>query len=173
MELLVGLSLAFGTLLGLVLAAKSADPGMYTHGLLFAALCLIGTFAMVKRHFDLAGRGIDRSATPEGYNDEIVRAGAIASVLWGLVGFAVGLVIALQLAFPILNFDLPWTSFDRLRPLHTSAVIFAFGGNVLIMTSFYVVQRTCHARLAGNFAPWFVFWGYQVFILLAATGWSV
>src|SRR5437764_8103672 len=65
---------------------------------------------------------------------------------------------------------LPWTSFGRLRPLHTSAVIFAFGGNVLLATSFYVVQRTCHARLAGDVAPWFVILGYNFFILIAGTG---
>ena len=79
-------------------------------------------------------------------------------------------MIALQLAYPVLNFDLPWTNFGRSRPLHTSAVIFAFGGNVLLMTSFYVVQRTSQARLAGHWSPWFVFWGYQLFIVLAATG---
>src|SRR5690606_25335026 len=79
-------------------------------------------------------------------------------------------VIAWQLAFPALNFDLPWTNFGRLRPLHTSAVIFAFGGNVLIATSLYVVQRTCRARLARYWTPWFVVYGYQVFIVLAATG---
>jgi cytochrome c oxidase cbb3-type subunit 1 len=70
----------------------------------------------------------------------------------------------------VLNLGLPWTTFGRLRPLHTSAVIFAFGGTVLITTSFYVVQRTCQTRLFGDVLPWFVFWGYQLFILLAATG---
>jgi len=79
-------------------------------------------------------------------------------------------VIALQLAYPALNFDLPWTNFGRLRPVHTSAVIFAFGGNVLIMTSLRVVQRTCKARLALPLSAWFVFWGYQLFIVLAASG---
>ena len=69
----------------------------------------------------------------------------------------------------MLNFDLPWTSFGRLRPLHTSAVIFAFGGNALIATSFYVVQRTCAARLWGGNLAWLVFWGYQLVIVLAAT----
>jgi cytochrome c oxidase cbb3-type subunit I len=78
--------------------------------------------------------------------------------------------LAWQMALPPLNLDLPWTNFGRLRPLHTSAVIFAFGGNVLLATSFYVVQRTCHARLAGRWAPWFVIWGYQLFIVLAGTG---
>lgn len=104
------------------------------------------------------------------YNDGVIKAGVIASTFWGVAGFVVGLVIALQLAFPALNFGLPWTNFGRLRPVHTSAVIFAFGGNVLIATSFYVVQRTCRARLAGDLAPWFVFWGYQLFIVIAATG---
>ena len=77
-------------------------------------------------------------------------------------GFTVGLCIAFELAFPALNFDLPWINFGRLRPLHTSAVIFAFGGNVLLGTSFYVVQRTCRARLAGDLAPWFVVLGLPV-----------
>jgi cytochrome c oxidase cbb3-type subunit 1 len=105
-----------------------------------------------------------------GYMDDVVRAGVIATVFWGLAGFTVGLVIALQLAYPVLNLDLPWTSFGRLRPLHTSAVIFAFGGNALIATSFYVVQRTTGVRLWGGDLAWFVFWGYQLFIVLAATG---
>ncbi|MEQ8814095.1 cytochrome-c oxidase, cbb3-type subunit I [Thalassobaculum sp.] len=104
------------------------------------------------------------------YNDGPIRLAVIAAVFWGLAGFLVGVVIAFQLAFPALNLDLPWTNFGRLRPLHTSAVIFAFGGNVLIATSFHVVQRTCKARLAGELAPWFVVWGYQLFIALAGTG---
>ena len=87
------------------------------------------------------------------YNFGPIKVATIAAVFWGVVGFLVGLVIAWQLAFPALNLDLPWTTFGRLRPLHTSAVIFAFGGNVLLATSFYVVQRTCRARLAGGVAP--------------------
>ena len=72
--------------------------------------------------------------------------------------------------FPSLNLNLPWTNFGRLRPVHTSAVIFAFGGNALLATSFYVVQRTSKARLWGRWLPWFVFWGYQLFIVMAASG---
>ncbi|MBV1897060.1 MAG: cbb3-type cytochrome c oxidase subunit I, partial [Rhodobacteraceae bacterium] len=106
------------------------------------------------------------------YMDGVVRAGVIATAMWGVVGFLVGVIIAFQLAFPSLNFE--WTqgigNFGRLRPLHTSAVIFAFGGNALIATSFYVVQRTSAARLWGGNLAWFVFWGYQLFIVLAATG---
>jgi len=108
--------------------------------------------------------------TPADYNDGVVRLGVIASAFWGVVGFLAGVAIAFQLAFPELNLDLEWTTFGRLRPVHTSAVIFAFGGNVLIATSFFVVQRTTRARLAGGFAPYFVFWGYQAFIVMAAAG---
>nr|AAC44516.1 CcoN [Paracoccus denitrificans PD1222] len=107
------------------------------------------------------------------YMDDVVRAGVIATAFWGVVGFLVGVVIAFQLAFPALNLSditMGYTNFGKLRPLHTSAVIFAFGGNGLIATSFYVVQRTSAARLWGGNAAWFVFWGYQLFIVLAATG---
>jgi cytochrome c oxidase cbb3-type subunit 1 len=92
-------------------------------------------------------------------------------MFWGVVGFLVGVVIAFQLAFPALNLGLEWTSFGRLRPLHTSAVIFAFGGNVLLGTSLYVVQRTCRTALFGGpLLAEFLFWGYQLFIVLAASG---
>jgi cytochrome c oxidase cbb3-type subunit 1 len=108
------------------------------------------------------------------YNENLVKAGAIATMFWGIAGLLVGVVIAFQLAFPVLNIDqFGFTSFGRLRPLHTSAVIFAFGGNALLATSFYVVQRTCRTRIAGGIWPWFVFWGYQLFIVMAATGYVI
>ncbi|MCS6878409.1 MAG: cytochrome-c oxidase, cbb3-type subunit I [Geminicoccaceae bacterium] len=112
-----------------------------------------------------------RETAVETYNEDVVRWFAIATVFWGVVGFIVGTFIAFQLAFPVLNFDLEWTTFGRLRPVHTSAVIFAFGGNALLTTSLYVVQRTCRTSLFGG--PWlatFLFWGYQLFIVMAATG---
>jgi len=113
----------------------------------------------------------DRIGAIAGYDESVVRKFTIAAVFWGVVGFAAGVVIALQLAFPVLNFDVEWLSFGRLRPVHTSAVIFAFGGNVLLATSFYVVQRTCRAPLFGGRAlAGFVFWGYQLFIVMAALG---
>ena len=158
-----------GVVLGLLISAKAQDPNMMIHGMIFVAASVIAAFSLISRHYRAVPAGI---AVPGevNYNVDIVKAGVIASTFWGVIGFVVGLVIALQLAFPELNFDLPWTSFGRLRPLHTSAVVFAFGGNVLLMTSFHVVQRTSRARLAGDLAPWFVFWGYQLFIVLAATG---
>jgi cytochrome c oxidase cbb3-type subunit 1 len=106
-----------------------------------------------------------------GYDEGIVRLFAIAAMFWGIVGFTMGVTIAFQLAYPSLNPDLPWFHFGRLRPVHTSAVIFAFGGNALIGTSLHVVQRTCRAPLFGGRNPArFVFWGYQLFIVLAASG---
>ncbi len=104
-----------------------------------------------------------------GYMDGPVRYGVIATLFWGIAGFLVGVIVAAQLAFPDLNIE-PYLNFGRLRPLHTSAVVFAFGGNALIATSFYVVQRTSRARLFGGNLSWFVFWGYQLFIVMAATG---
>src|SRR4029453_12617458 len=99
-----------------------------------------------------------------------VKFATVAAVFWGIDGFTVGLWAALWLSFPFLNFGLPCLSFGRIRPLHTSAVIFAFGGNVLVATSFYVVQRTCRARLARGFPPWFVRFVFTFFILVAGTG---
>jgi cytochrome c oxidase cbb3-type subunit I len=105
------------------------------------------------------------------YNDEVIRLFVLATIFWGVTAFLVGVVIAFQLAYPVLNLDLEWTTFGRLRPVHTSAAIFAFGGNALIATSLYVVQRTCRATLFGGpMLAGFLFWGYQIFIVLAASG---
>ncbi len=102
------------------------------------------------------------------YNYKVVRQFAIMAVVWGIVGMGVGVLLAAQLAWPALNLDLPWTHFGRLRPLHTNAVIFAFGGCALMGTSFYIVQRTCKARLFSDGLASFVFWGWQLVILSAA-----
>ena len=102
------------------------------------------------------------------YNYKVVRQFAIMTVVWGIVGMLVGVVIAAQLAWPALNLDLPWTSFGRLRPLHTNAVIFAFGGCALFATSYYVVQRTCQVRLLSDKLAAFTFWGWQLVIVAAA-----
>lgn len=102
------------------------------------------------------------------YHDKVIRQFALATVLWGVVGMAVGVLIAAQLLWPALNFDLPWLTYGRLRPLHTNAVIFAFGGSALFATSYWVVQRTCHAPLALPKLASFTFWGWQTVILAAA-----
>ena len=108
------------------------------------------------------------SDTTMNYNDTVVRQFAIMSVVWGVLGMAVGVFIAAQLAWPALNFDLPWTSFGRLRPLHTNAVIFAFGGSALFATSYYVVQRTSQVSLYLPKLAAFTFWGWQA-VLVAAV----
>jgi len=107
--------------------------------------------------------------TTQYYNDDIVKLFTLASLFWGLVGMVVGLFIALQMAFPELNFE-PYLTFGRLRPVHTSGVVFAFGGNVLFATSYFVVQRTCQTRLWNDSLAFFTFWGYQAFIVMAALG---
>jgi cytochrome c oxidase cbb3-type subunit 1 len=101
------------------------------------------------------------------YNYKVVRQFAVMAVVWGIVGMLVGVLIAAQLAWPELNYG-PWLHFGRLRPLHTNAVIFAFGGSVLFATAYYVVQRTCQARLFSDSLAAFTFWGWQLIIVSAA-----
>ena len=108
------------------------------------------------------------AAATQMYNDRVVRQFALMTVVWGVVGMTVGTLIAAQLLWPALNFDVPWLTFSRLRPLHTNAAIFAFGGSALFATSYYIVQRTCHVRLFSDRLAAFTFWGWQLIILLAA-----
>ncbi len=108
------------------------------------------------------------SGTQTTYNDKVVRQFAVMTVIWGIVGMLVGVIIAAQLVWPELNYG-PWLHFGRLRPLHTNAVIFAFGGCALFATSYWCVQRTSHARLWGGPLIPFTFWGWQIVILLAAV----
>ena len=158
------------TLLFAMAANWGTDLVYQVHALLLALLSAGLFIWSIRRAGGRDRYAIDGPRPETGYNDDVVRAGVIATTLWGVVGFLAGTYIAFQLAFPLLNWDLPWTSFGRLRPLHTSAVIFAFGGNALIATSFYVVQRTSAARLWGGNLAWFVFWGFQLVIVLAASG---
>jgi cytochrome c oxidase cbb3-type subunit 1 len=160
--------LAFVCLIG---AAMAHDTAFAFHASLGAAASLWAAFTILNNYYDRpAGLPPQEIGGRPNYNMGPVKFGVVAAMFWGIAGFLVGLIIASQLAWPALNFDLPWISFGRLRPLHTSAVIFAFGGNVLIATSFYVVQKTCRTRLAGYIAPWFVVLGYNFFILIAGTG---
>ena len=167
---IVGVSLA--AFLALVGAALSQDSLFQTHmWVLFFALAG-GAILMLRRHSFLpAAPAPARSSVHADveYLDGPIRFGVIATMFWAIVGLLVGVLIAAQLAWPQLNIE-PWFTFGRVRPLHTSAVVFAFGGNALIATSFWVVQRTSHARLWGGNLAWFVFWGYQLFIVLAASG---
>jgi len=106
--------------------------------------------------------------TQSSYNDKVVRQFTLVTILWGIVGMLVGIIIAAELIWPNMSMNISWLSFGRLRPLHTNAVIFAFGGSALMGTSYYVVQRTCHVRLAFDKLAAFTFWGWQAVIVLAA-----
>lgn len=156
-------------LMALAATLGAADTGFAVHMVIVAAAAgLMAVTTLVKGdHGRVARAKVDASSA---YYDEVIRWGVIATVFWGIVGLLMGVVIASQLSWPDLNLHSQYTTFGRLRPLHTSAVIFAFGGNALIATSFYIVQRTCRARLAFPALARFVFWGYQLFIVLAATG---
>ena len=170
---LVGLA-AFAALMG---AAFSHDDLFKAHAWILFFILVIATIIMMRRIeimptsklISASDGSLGDSSVKTGYMDGVIRYGVIATIFWGLTGFLVGVVIASQLAWPAFNIE-PWFNFGRMRPLHTSAVIFAFGGNALISTSFYIVQRTTGARLFGGNLAWFVFWGYQLFIIMAASG---
>ncbi len=153
------------------IALFAAIAANYAHDLAYMANAVVVMLAAAITFVWQIQRVGEVTLHPPGqYMDGVVRAGVIATTLWGVVGFLVGVVIAFQLAFPSLNIEMQGIlNFGRLRPLHTSAVIFAFGGNALIMSSFYIVQRTCATRLWGGNLGWFVFWGWQLMIVLAAT----
>ena len=159
-----------GALISTIATALSKDPLFQFQGCIFIGAFILGSFVLVM--------GVTRNdfrSDPSQYMDGVIKAGVIATLFWGAAGMLVGVVIASQLSFPNIFYlpDFGPLNFGRLRPLHTSAVIFAFGGNALIATSFYVVQRTSRARLFGGITPWFVFWGYQLFIVLAGLGYLV
>ena len=157
------IGLGVGTLAAVMLAGLAVDEPFRIHMGILSVVLGIGTIIAMRLPQSVREEG------PEDYMDGPIRIGTIMTVFWGVVGFLVGVIIATQLAFPDLNWG-PWLNFGRIRPLHTSAVVFAFGGSALMVTSFYVVQRTCRARLFGGDLAWFVFWGYQLFIVMAATG---
>jgi cytochrome c oxidase cbb3-type subunit 1 len=157
-------------MLAMLWALMAVDTPFAIQMGIVAVAALATLWVIVTKADYRAVTGLAPAVPASGYYDDVIRWGVIATVFWGLAGLLVGLLIALQLAFPVLNLGLEYTTFGRLRPLHTSAVIFAFGGNALICTAFYVVQRTCRARLAFPALARFVFWGYQLFIVLAATG---
>lgn len=164
------LLLALLTLALIVMSAKAWDAVLAFHAGIGAVMAAAGLFLIFKFYFDRTETAPAEINGKPNYNYGPIKFASVAAMFWGIAGFLVGLTIALQLAYPALNFDLPWTNFGRLRPLHTSAVIFAFGGNVLLATSFYIVQRTCQVRMPGIIAPWFVVLGYNAFIVIAGTG---
>jgi len=155
------------TVVGLIFAGAGKDDPIGVHGFLIMACAIAGIFAV-----------LSASAEPEPsperldeYYDDPSKIGIVLAMAWAAVGMFVGVWVAWLLAYPDFTFvDAGWASFGRLRPVHTSGVIFGFGGNALIATSFYVMQRTSRARLPDQLSPMFVLFGYNLFCLLAATG---
>ncbi|HET7409208.1 MAG TPA: cbb3-type cytochrome c oxidase subunit I, partial [Paracoccaceae bacterium] len=144
------------TIAGLVMAALAGRGVMAVHGAM-AALLGLGLVFAVGNALGQPQPAADRMSR---YYDEPTRFGIVMTLIWAIIGMAVGVWVAALLYWPEATPAVPWTSFGRIRPVHTTAIIFGFGGNALIATSFHVLQRTSRARLADSVSPWFVLIGY-------------
>lgn len=158
--------LMLGVLIGLVMAAIGADDAFAVHGVIILVFSAILFFRVLSQLYEPEPTD-DRYSR---YYDDPIKVGIILAMVWALVGMFFGLWVAYLLAWPDLTIDAAWASFGRLRPAHTTGVIFGFGGTALITTSFHVMQRTSRARLAGQLSPWFVLLGYQLFVVIAVSG---
>jgi cytochrome c oxidase cbb3-type subunit 1 len=163
----IALIIAVLTLLGgLVMAAVGRADPLGVHGWIVVAFAGAVFLATLGSFYEPEPRE-DRTVS---YYDDPTKVGLILALGWAVVGMGMGVWVAAQLAWPDLRFDAAWSSFGRIRPVHTSGVIFGFGGNALIATSFHVMQRTSRARLAGHVSPWFVLLGFNLFCVIAASG---
>ncbi|TKA95701.1 cytochrome-c oxidase, cbb3-type subunit I [Cereibacter changlensis] len=156
-------------LVGLMMAAAGRGDPMGVHGFI-VLLAGVFLFILILRSLDAPEPADDRSAS---YHDDPIKLGLILAMIWAVVAMFVGVWVASELAWPVLNLNTAWLSFGRLRPVHTTGVIFGFGGNALIATSFHVMQRTTRARLPDQVTPWFVLLGYNLFVVLAVTGYMM
>ena len=150
--------------LALLIAGKADPIGL--HGALIMAVSIACVFVVLNGYFAPE----PSEARFDSYYDEPAKLGLLIAMVWAAVGMFVGDWVAWLLAYPDFTFDAAWASFGRLRPVHTTGVIFGFGGNALIATSFYVMQRTSRARMPDQLSPLFVLFGYNLFCLLAVTG---
>ncbi len=155
-----------GVLVGLIMAAAGHGDAFGAHGWVILIFSAVLFFFVAQALYDPEPTE-DRSTA---YYDDPTKVGIILSLCWAVIGMAMGLWVASLLAWPDLRFDAAWSSFGRLRPVHTSGVIFGFGGNVLIATSFHIMQRTCRARMPNQILPWFVLLGFNLFCVVAASG---
>lgn len=158
--------LVFVICVGVAMAVAGRGDLMAAHGWIVALFGMV-VMAVLLRGIDAPEPWEERFRE---YYDDPTKVGIILALIWGVIGMFVGVWVAALLAWPDLTFDAAWASFGRLRPVHTSGVIFGFGGNALIATSFHVLQRTTRARLPDQLSPWFVLIGYNLFCVLAATG---
>src|SRR5262245_22784105 len=159
-------SLLLMAAIGLIMAVAGRDNTLGAHGLIVMAMALAVAMLVLRK---LGAPEPDPSQNAH-YYDDPTKAGIVLAMIWAVAGMFVGVWVAALLAWPELTFDAAWASFGRLRPVHTSGVIFGFGGNALIATSLHVLQRTSRARLPDQLSPWFVLLGYNLFCVIAATG---
>jgi cytochrome c oxidase cbb3-type subunit 1 len=147
--------------------ASHQDTAMQVHGFIILLSGIACAFAIIRGYYEPE----PSSERLSQYYDEPTKAGIVLAIIWGVIGMFVGVWVSALLAWPELTFvDEAWASFGRLRPVHTSGVIFGFGGNALIATSLHVLQRTSRARLPDQLSPWFVLLGYNLFCVIAASG---
>ena len=166
----IGLAIAvLVSLLGLAMAAGGKQDLLGIHGLIVFAFGVGSAFLLVSGSH-LPEPSDERLSR---YYDDPIKVGLVVAMIWAVFGLFIGVWVASQLAWPALNFDTAWTSFGRIRPVHTTAVIFGFGGNALIATSFHVMQRTSRARMPEQLSPWFVLIGYNLFCILSVTGYPL
>ena len=154
------------TIFGLAMAILGSKDPLGVHGGIVILFGVAFIFAVINAYYEPE----PDEARLALYYDDPTKVAVVLAMIWAVIGMFVGDVVAWQLVFPDMTFDAGWASFGRLRPVHTSGVIFGFGGNALIGTSLYVLQRTSRARLPDQLSPWFVLLGYNLFCLLAATG---
>ena len=153
-------------IVGITMAAIGRFDPIGVHGAMVVLYSAVLLWVVLSQAFS-------KEPSPErfgSYYDDPIKVGVVLTLAWAIFGMFIGVWAAAQLAWPSLNFEMGWSSFGRIRPAHTSGVIFGFGGNALIATSFHVVQRTSRARLADQFSPWFVIFGYNLFCLIAISG---
>jgi cytochrome c oxidase cbb3-type subunit 1 len=153
-------------IVGLLMAVAGHNDPLGAHGALVIVAAIAGLFTVISKYYDPE----PELARLETYYDDPTKVGIVLAMGWAVFGFVIGDWVAWLLAYPDLTFDAAWWSFGRLRPVHTTAVIFGFGGNALIATSFYVMQRTSRARLPDQLSPLFVLFGFNLFCILAVTG---
>ena len=154
---------------GLIMALAGRDVGFQLQGAVIVVASLLTMTAL----FYIRSQPEPSPRELTYYYDAPIKAGIYFSLIWSILGMFVGVWVALLLAYPELTFDYAWSSLGRLRPVHTSGVIFGFGGNALIATSFHVVQRTSRTRLPDQLTPWFVLLGFNLFCLVAASGYLI
>jgi len=161
--------LVLATLCGLAMAAGGRGDPLGIHGIIVMVFSVALAFVVIAGYYAPE----PDPARLSHYFDDPTKVGIVLTMAWAVFGMFFGVWVAALLAWPDLTFDAAWASFGRIRPVHTTGIIFGFGGNALIATSFHVLQRTARARLPDQLSPWFVLIGYNLFCVLAVSGYFI